>query len=132
MYIQTKSKKKTTSEVLAIIAMAMLLTYIADAAIAHGANKKGFLPMSAAQRGIIFGISTIILFLLSFAIGYREKSKITTILLIIGGALIGTSILASSAMAKGGLAGIQSSFTGVIIIGYIIMGLGILRVVQKK
>jgi hypothetical protein len=131
MYVQTKSRKKKTSEVLAIIAMVLLLTYIADVATAHG-NKEGFLPMNAAQRGMIFGTSSIILFLLSFAIGFGEKSKITTILLISGGALIGTSVLASSIMAKGGLAGIQSSFGIVIIIGYIIMGLGILRAVQKK
>jgi hypothetical protein len=126
MYVQTKSRKKKTSEVLAIIAMVLLLTYIADVATAHG-NKEGFLPMNAAQRGMIFGTSSIILFLLSFAIGFGEKSKITTILLITGGALIGTSVLASSIMA-----GIQSSFGIVIIIGYIIMGLGILRAVQKK
>jgi hypothetical protein len=131
MFLQTKSRKKKASEVLAIIAMVLLLTYIADAATAHG-NKQGFLPMNAAQRGMIFGASSIILFLLSFAIGFGEKSKITTVLLIAGGALIGTSVLASSIMAKGASAGIQSSFGVVIIIGYIIMGLGIFRAVQKK
>ena len=102
MYLQTKIRRKRISEVLAIVAMALLLTYIADAAIAHG-NKQGFLPMSAAQRGMIFGASTIILFLLAFGIGFGEKTKITTILLITGGAIIGTSILGASAMAKGGL-----------------------------
>jgi hypothetical protein len=131
MYVQTKSRKKRTSEVLAIIAMVLLLIYIADAATAQG-NKEGFLPMNAAQRGMIFGASSIILFILSFAIGFGEKSKITTVLLTTGGALIGTSVLASSIMAKGGVAGIQSSFGIVIILGYIIMGLGILRAVQRK
>lgn len=131
MYLQTKIRRKRISEVLAIVAMALLLTYIADAAIAHG-NKQGFLPMSAAQRGMIFGASTIILFLLAFGIGFGEKTKITTILLITGGAIIGTSILGASAMAKGGLAAIQSSFLPVIILGYIIMGLGLFRAIQKK
>jgi|SRR5919198_6510703 hypothetical protein len=131
MYVQTKSRKKRTSEVLAIIAMVLLLIYITDAATAQG-NKEGFLPMNAAQRGMIFGASSIILFILSFAIGFGEKSKITTVLLTTGGALIGTSVLASSIMAKGGVAGIQSSFGIVIILGYIIMGLGILRAVQRK
>lgn len=114
--------------------MVLLLTYIADAAIAHG-NKRdigGFLPMSAAQRGMIFGASTIILFLVAFGIGFGEKTKITTILLITGGAIIGTSILGASAMAKGGLAAIQGSFLPVIILGYIIMGLGLFRAIQKK
>ena len=131
MYLQTKIKRKRISEILAIVAMVLLLAYIADAAVAQG-NKQGFLPMSAAQRGMIFGGSTIILFFVSFGIGFGEKTKITTILLIAGGALIGTSVLGASAMAKGGLAAIQSSFVGVIILGYIIMGLGILRAVQKK
>ena len=131
MYVQKKSGKKRVSEALAIIAMVLLVIYIADAAVARS-NSQGFLPMTAAQRGMIFGTSSIILFLISFAVGFRERSRITTILLIVGGALIGTSVLASSVMAKGGLAGIQSSFSIVIIIGYIIMGLGIFRAVQKK
>jgi hypothetical protein len=121
MYLQTKIKRKRISEILAIIAMVLLLTYIADAAVAQG-NKQGFLPMSAAQRGMIFGASTIILFFVSFGIGFGEKTKITTVLLIAGGAL----------MAKGGLAAIQNSFVSVVVLGYIIMGLGIVRAVQKK
>jgi hypothetical protein len=131
MYLQTKIRRKRISEVLSIIAMILLLTYIADAAIAHG-NRQGFLPMSAAQRGMIFGASTIILFLLSFGIGFREKTKITTILLIVGGAIIGTSILGASAMSKGGLAAVQGSFLSVVVLGYIIMGLGLFRALQKK
>ena len=99
MYLQTKNKRKRISEILAIVAMILLLTYIADAAVAQG-NKQGFLPMSAAQRGMIFGASTIVLFFVSFGIGFGEKAKITTVLLIAGGAIIGTSILAASAMAK--------------------------------
>jgi len=131
MYVQTKSWKKKASEALAIIAMGLLLIYIADAGIARG-NGQGFLPMTAAQRGMIFGTSSIVLFILSFAIGFREKSKLTTVLLIVGGALIGTSVLAASIMASGGLTAAQNSFGMVIIIGYIIMGLGIFRAIQKK
>ena len=131
MYVQTKSGKKRVSEALAIIAMVLLVIYIADAAVARS-NSQGFLPMTAAQRGIIFGTSSIVLFILSFAIGFREKSKLTTVLLIAGGALIGTSVLVASIMTSGGLTGAQSSFGVVIIIGYIIMALGILRAVQKK
>jgi len=49
----------------------------------------------------------------------------------VGGALTGTSVLAASLMAEGGLDSISGSFLGVIIVGYIIMGLGILRMVKK-
>ena len=49
MYLQTKIKRKRISEILAIVAMVLLLTYIADAAVAQG-NKQGFLPMSAPKE----------------------------------------------------------------------------------
>jgi hypothetical protein len=127
---QIKSKRKKISEVFAIAAMILLLVYISDAAVGQG--KQGFLPLNAAQRGMLLGSSSIILFLLSFGIGITQKTKITTILLIAGGALIATSVLAASAMAKGGFAAISSSFVIVVILGFIIMGLGIVRVIQKK
>jgi hypothetical protein len=130
MYTQQNVRRQKISEVLAIVAMALVLIYIADAAVGQG--KQGFLPMNAAQRGMIFGLSSIILFFLSFGIGIREKSKIITILLIAGGAITGTSVLGAVAMTKGGLSAIQSSFLVVVIVGYIIMGLGIFRLVRKK
>jgi hypothetical protein len=130
MYTQQNVRRQKISEVLAIVAMALVLIYIADAAV--GQSKQGFLPMNAAQRGMIFGLSSIILFFLSFGIGIREKSKIITILLIAGGAITGTSVLGAVAMTKGGLSAIQSSFLVVVIVGYIIMGLGIFRLVRKK
>jgi len=122
--------KKKASEIIVIAGMVLLLTYITDAAVGQG--ETGFLPMSEKERGMIFGLSTIILFFAAFGVGFNEKSALTTILLIVGGAMIGTSVLAASLMAEGGLATISGSFIGVIIVGYIIMGLGILRVVQKK
>ena len=122
--------KKKVSEIIVIAGMVLLLTYITDAAVGQG--ETGFLPMSEKERGMIFGLSTIILFFAAFGVGFHEKSALTTILLIVGGALIGTSVLGASLMAEGGLASISNSFIGVIITGYIIMGLGILRAVNKK
>jgi hypothetical protein len=130
MYTQENVRRQKISEVLAIVAMALVLTYITDAAVGQG--KRGFLPMNAAQRGMIFGASSIILFFVSFGIGIREKSKVTTILLIAGGAVTGTSVLGAVAIGKGGLTAIQTSFLAVVIVGYVIMGLGLLRLVQKK
>jgi len=127
---KTTTVKKKASEIIVIAGMVLLLTYITDAAVGQG--ETGFLPMSEKERGMIFGLSTIILFFAAFGIGFNEKSAITTIFLIVGGALIGTSVLVASLMAEGGLATISGSFLGVIIVGYIIMGLGILRAIQKK
>ena len=126
---QTTTVKKKISEITAIAAMILLLVYLGDAAVGQG--EIGFLPMSEKERGMIFGLSTIILFFVAFGVGIREKSAINTILLTVGGMLIGTSVLIASLMAEGGLDSISSSFLGVIIVGYIIMGLGILRVVKK-
>ncbi len=130
MAMKTATVKKKVSEIIAIAGMVLLLTYISDAAVGQG--ETGFLPISEKERGMIFGLSTIILFFAAFGIGFNEKSAITTILLIVGGALIGTSVLSASLMAEGGLASISNSFIGVIIVGYVIMGLGILRAVKKK
>ena len=130
MAMKTATVKKKASEIIAVAGMVLLLTYISDAAVGQG--ETGFLPISEKERGMIFGFSTIILFFAAFIIGFNEKSAITTILLIVGGALIGTSVLGASLMAEGGLASISNSFIGVIIVGYIIMGLGILRAVKKK
>jgi predicted acyltransferase len=40
--------------------------------------------------------------------------------------------LAAAAIAQGGLSSIQSSFLGIVIVGYIIMGLGIFRLVPNN
>jgi hypothetical protein len=132
--------RKISAEIIVSIAFILLVAYIADAGIARSNNGHGFLPLSAKDRGMIFGGGSIILFFISFGIGFNIKSKTLTILLIIGGALMGTSVLISTLMPDN--TNITSSpssqqvmspqFIGIIIIGYIIMGLGILRAVRKK
>ncbi len=129
MYPQKHLQRRRISEALVIVAMALVLIYIADAAVGQG--KQGFLPLSATLRGMLFGASSIILFFASFGVGLGQKSKISTYLLIAGGAITGTSVLGAASMAKGGLPGIQASFLAIVIIGYIILGLGIFRLVRK-
>jgi len=108
--MKTSNSKKKISEITAVAAMILLLTYLVDAAVGQG--EVGFLPLSEKERGMIFGLSTIILFFVAFGVGIREKSATTTILLIVGGVLIGTSVLAASLMAEGGLESISGSFLG--------------------
>jgi hypothetical protein len=126
---QKHLQRRKISEALVIVALALVLIYIADAAVGQG--KQGFLPLSAALRGMLFGASSIILFFASFGVGFGQKSKITTYLLIAGGAITGTSVLGAASMAKGGLPAIQASFLAIVIVGYIILGLGIFRLVRK-
>ncbi|OLD28080.1 MAG: hypothetical protein AUI62_04845 [Thaumarchaeota archaeon 13_1_40CM_2_39_7] len=95
----------------------------------------GFLPASIDKRpfGLSnFGISSIILFFVSFGIDIREKktTKVTATLLLVGGAIIGTTALGVAAMdAKTGL---MVSSLEVPVLGYGIMGLGILRAIQQR
>ena len=132
-HVQTKTCKHQISEVLAISAMTLLLIHIADGSMER-ISKHGFLPVSIDKRpfGISnFGISSIILFFLAFGVDIREKntSNVTTTLLIVGGALIGTTALGVSVMDRGGWI---AKFLAVSAIGYVITGLGILRAIQQR
>jgi hypothetical protein len=90
----------------------------------------GFLPASIDKNplGISnFGISSIILFFLAIGLDVRNKnsSNVTRTLIIVGGAIIGTTALGVSMMDKSG--GWIVTFLTISVIGYVIMGLGILR-----
>lgn len=142
-----QKSRKIAAEILVSIAFVLLAAYLADAAIERLNNSEGFLPLSAKDRGMIFGGGSILLFFVAYGIGFNIESKILTTLLIIGGALMGTSIIISSFIMPGNSFTtpnlnstsnnttnqlISPQFLGIIIIGYIIMGLGILRGVRKK
>ncbi len=122
------------SEILAIAAMALLLIHIADGS-AERFIKHGFLPANIDKWpfGISnVGISSIILFFLAFGIDIREKNKsnvMTTTLLIVGGALIGTTALGVAVMDRDER---MTTTLTVSLIGFVIMGLGILRAIQQR
>ncbi len=60
MSVQTTTTRKKLSEIIVIAGMIVLTIYIADAAVGQG--ETGFLPMTEKERGMIFGISSIMLF----------------------------------------------------------------------
>ncbi|HET7148115.1 MAG TPA: hypothetical protein VFI73_06390 [Candidatus Nitrosopolaris sp.] len=131
-HILIKTRKGQISELLAIAAMTLLLIHIADGSMER-ISKHGFLPVSIDKMpfGISnFGISSIILFFLAFGVDIRGKntSNVTTTLLIVGGALIGTTVLGVSVMDRGGWV---ATFLTVSIIGYVIMGSAVLRAIQQ-
>ena len=135
-HIQINTRKPRIPELLAIAAMTLLLIHIADAYITLVTNH-GFLPMNVDKKpfGIsTFGISSILFFFMAFGIEIREKrtTRLTTTLLIVGGALIACTVLGKSAMDYGGLSRISLSFLTLIVVGYIIMGLGILKVFRQS
>ena len=137
--------RKIASEVLVSVALALLVIYILDVGVSMLSNSDGFLPLSAKDRGMIFGGGSILLFVISFGIGMNVASRLLTVLLIIGGAIMGTTVLISSfivptqdnnnmnSSADTGQSQILApQFIGIIVIGYIIMGMGILRAIRKK
>jgi hypothetical protein len=111
--------------------MTLLLIHIVDGSMERF-SKHGFLPVNIDKKPFRisnFGISSIILFFLAFAIDMREKnkSKVTTTLLVVGGALIGITTLGVSVMDK-----TVATLLTIIVTGYVIMGLGILRAIQQR
>jgi len=138
LYLRRRKKeqimKHQISKLLAITAMTLLLIHIADGSIERISNH-GFLLASIDKRpfGLSnFGISSIILFFVSFGIDIREKktTKVTTTLLISGGAIIGTTALGVAAMDT--KTGLIATFLTVTVLGYGIMGLGILSAIQQR
>ena len=140
-----QGKRKIAAEILVSIALALLLIYILDVGVSMLNNSEGFLPLSAKDRGMIFGGGSILLFVISFGIGINVVSRLLTVLLIIGGAIMGTTVLISSlfippedtanmnsASDRGEAQILAPQFIGIIVIGYIIMGMGILRAIRRK
>lgn len=136
--------RKMTSEILVSIAFVLLVVYILDVGVSMINQSDGFLPLSEKDRGMIFGGGSIILFIVSFGIGINIPSRLLTVLLILGGAIMGTTVLVSSlfiptdndvqtASADSNQIPILApQFIGIIIIGYIIMGMGILRAIRRR
>ena len=136
--------RKILSEILVSIAFVLLVVYILDVGVSMINESDGFLPLSEKDRGMIFGGGSILLFVISFGIGINIESKLLTILLILGGAIMGTTVLLSSLFMPSE-DNIQMSstetdpsqilapqFIGIIVIGYVIMGMGILRAIRGK
>ena len=131
IHVQIKTRKNQISEFLAIAAMTLLLIHIVDGSMERF-SKHGFLPVNIDKKPFRisnFGISSIILFFLAFGIDMRgkNKSRVTITLIIVGGALIGITALGVSVMDK-----TVATLLTVIVTGYVIMGLGILRAIQQR
>jgi hypothetical protein len=114
--------------------MTLLLIHIADGSMERAINH-GFLPASIDKNPLglsNFGISSIILFFLTIGLDVRNKnlSNVTKTLIIVGGAVIGTTALGASIMDKNG--GWIVTFLTISVVGYVIMGLGILRAALLK
>lgn len=119
------------SRLLAIAAALLLLIYIIDA-FAVSTPVTDTIPFDSETRGSIFGVSAVALFIAAFALELGDRSRITSGLLISGGATMGTLSLAKDALSEAGMANIAMNFANASSLGYIIMGLGILHLVKLR
>ena len=131
-YLQNDLRKKRISEILAIVAIALLSIDTVGTFIAKGGDR--FLPLTDQQSGILLGISSIILFFLSFGFGFRQKARITTVLLIAGGAILAVSKLLEPTMGLNLFLAVALPYLylSLIAIGFILIGLGLLRAVRGQ
>lgn len=104
---------------------------LADTFIAQG--KYGFLQLTDQQRGPLIGIPSMILFFMSFGIGYRQKSRITTLLLLVGGILeLAFKVIAPSMGISLSLTlGQTPLYIALITLSCAIIGLGLFRIARK-
>ena len=124
-------KRKTVSEILAIAAITLLAIDTANTLISSGIY--GFLPLTDQQSGIYLGLPSIALFFASFGFGFRQKTQLTTSLLIAGGALLTLSKIVEPTIGSNLYLAIALPYLyiSLIIIGFILIGLGVLRMVKR-
>jgi len=133
MYVQISSKKRRISELFAIAGLILLSIDTVNAFIGQG-TYGFFSPLNDRQSGISLGISSIILFFLSFAVGFRQRSRLTTLLLISGGALLVISKLVEPTLGLNLFLAIvlRPLYIGLILMGFTIMGLGVARIFREN
>lgn len=128
--------RKTLSEITASIAIISLAIYLIDVLASVVIGQPSFIPLSSKDRGMIFGGASISLFVISYVIAIRIPSRVLSTLLIVGGGVIGTAVLFSTFITPQLLNSYDGvkvvtpplpQFIAIVVIGYVIMGLGIFK-----
>jgi hypothetical protein len=131
LYTQIHSKRGRIADVLAISAMILLFIDTAHTFISQG---RYILPLNDQQSGILLGIPSIVLFFLSFGFATRARTRLTTLLLISGGALLAISKLVEPTLGLNLFLAIvlRPLYIALILIGFTIMGLGVAKIFQEN
>jgi hypothetical protein len=110
-------KGVTAAKVMLIIALALLIVYGLDTAVARTSSSDGmntgFLPINTMVRGLVFGGSSIALSVIAFFIA-KDISRFVWVMLMINGALITTG-------------GIVASSAPVTALGVLVIALGVIK-----
>ena len=103
---------------LLIASLVLLIIYGADAAVAASSQDGGgFMPLSEAVRGSVFGGGAVVMSIIGFVIARKEYAPIVSIILFINGILIIIGILV---FASGSIISMVST----IAMGAVLIGLG--------
>jgi hypothetical protein len=124
-------RRKSISEALAIAAIILLTLDTINIFTSQGGY--GFLHLTDRQSGIFLGLPSVFLFFISFGFGFKQKTKITTSLLMAGGALLAvTKIIEPTFGLNLYLAiAVTQVYISLIVIGFILIGLGLWRLKMK-
>ena len=124
-------KRKIVSEILAIIALTLLTI---DTTNTLSSGTYGFLPLTDQQSGIYLGLPSVIIFFLSFGFAFIIKTRLITVLLIAGGSLLAVSKIVEPIMGSNLylVLVLPYLYYSLIVIGFVILGLGIFRVIRKQ
>jgi|ERR671919_764512 hypothetical protein len=126
------NKRKSISEVFAIVAISLLTIDTVNTFTSQ--DGIGFLYLTDRQSGIYLGLPSVFLFFVSFWFGIRQRTRITTSILISGGALLAvTKIIEPTFGLNLYLAiALPYLYISLIAIGFVLFGLGLWRLKMKQ
>jgi hypothetical protein len=124
-------QRKSISEVLAVAATTLLIIDTVNTFTSQDGN--GFLYLTDRQSGIYLGLPSIFLFFVSFGFGFRQKTRITTSLIIAGGVLLAVTKIIEPTLGLNLYLDIALPYVyiSLIAIGFILLGLGLWRLKIK-
>ena len=121
--------KTKISVILLFISLALLIIYGADVISSQASSnvgKSGFLQLSPAIRGGIFGGGAVILSIIAFAISLREKSTLVVVLLLINDGLIIAGMIGLAIEDEA--TGSSSTLYGTTGLGILLIALGVVKI----
>jgi hypothetical protein len=117
---------------LLVASLVLLIIYGADAAAASSSpDRVGFLPLSEAARGGVFGGGAVVMSIIGFVIARKEYAPIVSALLFVNGGLIIAGMLAliaQGALASEGSSGAMRTIGSTMAMGAVLIGLGAWKV----
>jgi len=120
------------SIILLFISFVLLIIYGADVMASNASSddaKSGFLHLNAAVRGGVLGGGAVILSIIAFAISFREKSVLVSVLLFINGGLIIAGMIGMAAQDGAREGSTLYSTTG---LGILLVALGVVKVIITR